>query len=57
MSVVGDVPHYPFSFRGDVLASELGRFVVEEPVTRVVTNAGAQGWLVTGYAAARETTG
>ncbi|MFE4540188.1 cytochrome P450 [Streptomyces scopuliridis] len=54
MSVVGDVPHYPFSFRGDVLASELGRFVVEEPVTRVVTNAGARGWLVTGYAAARE---
>ncbi|MFJ9032864.1 cytochrome P450 [Streptomyces sp. NPDC102274] len=54
MSVVGDIPHYPFSFRGDALASELGRFVVEEPVTRVVTNAGARGWLVTGYAAARE---
>ncbi|MFE4639631.1 cytochrome P450 [Streptomyces sp. NPDC056730] len=54
MSVVGDTPHYPFSFRGDALASELGRFVVEEPVTRVVTNAGARGWLVTGYAAARE---
>ncbi|MEV4972468.1 cytochrome P450 [Streptomyces scopuliridis] len=54
MSVVGDIPHYPFSFRGDVLASELGRFVVEEPVTRVVTNAGARGWLVTGYVAARE---
>ncbi|MFJ6185241.1 cytochrome P450 [Streptomyces sp. NPDC092295] len=54
MSRVGDIPHYPFSFRGDALASELGRFVVEEPVTRVVTNAGARGWLVTGYAAARE---
>ncbi|MFD7291363.1 cytochrome P450 [Streptomyces sp. NPDC059863] len=54
MSVVGGVPHYPFSFRGDALASELGRFVVEEPVTRVVTNAGALGWLVTGYDAARE---
>ncbi|WP_129771603.1 cytochrome P450 [Streptomyces sp. L-9-10] len=54
MSFVGDIPHYPFSFRGDALASELGRFVVEESVTRVVTNAGARGWLVTGYAAARE---
>ncbi|MEV8306838.1 cytochrome P450 [Streptomyces flavidovirens] len=48
------LPHYPFSFRGDVLAPALKQFLVHEPVTRVVTNAGAPAWLVTGYALARD---
>ncbi|MGA4845174.1 cytochrome P450 [Streptomyces sp. G5(2025)] len=48
------LPHYPFSFRGDALAPALKQFLVHEPVTRVVTNAGHPGWLVTGYELARD---
>jgi mycocyclosin synthase len=49
------LPHYPFSFRGDDgLAPALKRFLLHEPVARVVTNAGDPAWLVTGYALARE---
>uniref|UniRef100_UPI00110F9BAD cytochrome P450 n=1 Tax=Streptomyces chryseus TaxID=68186 RepID=UPI00110F9BAD len=46
--------HYPFGFSGDALAPALERFLLQAPVTRVVTNAGDPGWLVTGYALARE---
>jgi mycocyclosin synthase len=48
------LPHYPFSFRGDALAPALKQFLVQQPVTRVVTNAQDPAWLVTGYALAHD---
>ncbi|MGW4238426.1 cytochrome P450 [Streptomyces sp. NPDC004749] len=54
MPRAGELPHYPFGFRGDELADALRGFLADAPVTRVVTNGGWPAWLVTGYAAARE---
>lgn len=44
-----DLPHYPFSTRGDRLAPELGELQRRCPVARVGTNSGGEAWLVTGY--------
>lgn len=44
-----ELPHYPFSTRGDRLAPELTELRGRCPVARVSTNSGDEAWLVTGY--------